>query len=305
MYRSAPLFFFLGITLWMCGGVAEAARIKIPLIREAVVRGGSIYLSDLLPDSSPSEIRIVARGILVGQSPQPGSIRVLSNEAMVRLLDGEKMLNDLDVPEQILVRRSGRPITREEVTDAIRTTLRRNEMFAFVDIVPEAVRFPADVLVSTASADLRVTRVEMDRSLHLMKFWLISGEDPAILPFLAMARPTGGTSELARMLGLPPIHEPGTAAKSQSNPTMLMRGPMESGLSDSHTARQPERVATYVEAGKIARLHLVSGTGTQIFLSVTPLERGAIGQRIRVKIQTTGKILDAEVVGRGQLEAEY
>jgi hypothetical protein len=305
LYRSAPLFFFLGITVWMCGGVAEAARIKIPLIREAVVRGGSIYLSDLLPDTSPSEIRIMARGILVGQSPHPGSIRVLSNGAMVRLLGEENMLNDVDVPEQILVRRSGRPITREEVMEAIDTTLRRNEMFATVEIAPAALRFPADVLVSTARAELRVTRVEMDRTLHLMKFWLVSGADSAILPFMVMARPTGGTNDLAKMLGLPPIHDTATGAQSQSNAAAQSRVRVENGVSDLHPEHQPERAVTSVEAGKIARLHLVSGTGTQIFLTVTALERGAIGQRIRVKIQTTGKILDAQVVGRGQLEAEY
>jgi hypothetical protein len=305
LYRSAPLFFVLGLTVWMCGEVAQAARIKIPLIREAVVRGGSIYLSDLLPDTSPSEIRILAQKILVGQSPQPGSIRVLSNDAMVRLLGEEHLLNDVDVPDRILVRRSGRLITKEEVMEAIRTTLRRNEMFATVEITPEAVHFPASVLVSTANADLRVTRVEMDRTLHLMKFWLVSGADPAILPFMVMARPTGGTNDLAKMLGLPPIHEPGTAVTSQSNAAKQMSVRMENGLSDLHPERQPKQGVTYVEAGKIARLHLVSGTMTQIFLTVTALERGAIGQRIRVRIQTTGKILDAQVVGRGQLEAEY
>jgi hypothetical protein len=289
----------------MCGGVAQAARIKIPLIREAVVRGGSIYLSDLLPNTSPSEIRVLARGILVGQSPQPGSIRVLSNDAMVRLLGEENLLNDVDVPEQILVRRAGRLITKEEVMEAIHTTLRRNEMFATVEITPEAVRFPADVLVSTANADLRVTRVDMDRTLHMMKFWLVSGADTAILPFMVMARPTGGTSELAKMLGLPSIHETGTPAKSDSSAATQIRARMENGLSDLNPERQPERAVTYVDAGKLARLHLISGTGTQIFLTVTALERGAIGQRIRVKIQTTGKVLDAQVVGRGQLEAEY
>jgi hypothetical protein len=189
--------------------------------------------------------------------------------------------------------------------EAIRNTLRRNEMFAIADIAPEAVHFPADVLVSTANADLRVMRVEMDRTLHLMKFWLVSGADPAILPFMAMARPTGGDSELAKMLGLPPIHEPLTAARSQSNAAADTRAPLGNGRSDAPATKLPERTVTYVEAGKIARLHLVSATGTEIFLTVTALDRGSIGQRVRVKIRTTGRILDAQVVGRGQLEAEY
>jgi flagella basal body P-ring formation protein FlgA len=42
-----------------------------------------------------------------------------------------------------------------------------------------------------------------------------------------------------------------------------------------------------------------------MFLNATALERGAIGQRVRVKIQPTGRVLDARVVGHGQLEAEF
>jgi hypothetical protein len=290
----------------MWAGVVQAARIKIPLIREVVVRGGSIYLSDLLPETSPSEIRDTARGILVGQSPQPGSIRVLSNDALVRLLGEENMLNDVDVPEKILVRRSGRAITKEEVTEAIGTTLRRNEIFAGAAVAPEAVHFPGDVLVSTANADLRVTRVEMDRSLHIMKFWLVSGAEPTILPFMVMARPTGGSSELAEMLGNPSVQHPRTNTDFHTAATARqLRDAIDQGSSEVPSEKPPVRPVTCVEAGKIARLHLVSATGTQIFLTVTALDRGAIGQSVRVKIQTTGKILDARVVDRGQLEAKY
>jgi hypothetical protein len=297
----------------MCGGALRAARIKIPLIREAVVRGGSIYLSDLLPDSTPSEIRDTARGIVVGQSPQPGSIRVLSGDALVRILGEENMLNDVDVPEQILVRRSGRAITRQEVTDAVRTTLRRNEMFAGADVSPESVHFPMHVSVSTANAELRVTRVEMDRSIHMMKFWLISGADPAILPFMVLVRPAGGSSELAAMLGLPSDRNSETVASVQTSAAARRaRSRLEdraddkaSGPSNLPSGEPAVRPVMCVEAGKLARLHLVSTTGTQIYLTVTALDRGARGQFVRVKIQTTGKILEARVVDRGQLEAEY
>ena len=304
----------------MCSGVVHAAAPKTALLREAVVHGGSIFLSDLLPTSAPPGVRVPAQEILVGQSPQPGSVRVLSIDTLVRLLDDQNMLNEVDVPEQIVVRRSGHLITNQEVTEAIRATLSRNRMFSTVQIMPEDVRFSAAVLVSTANADLRVTRIELDRTLHQMKFWLVSRADPAILPFMVIARPSGGTAELAKMLGGPAIQAAAVDVKLQSNAPKTesniadLKPDQKLGLKpdltldlkrDLNHERPAQSAAAFVDVGKIANLHLVSGTGSQMFLTATALERGALGQSIRVKIRTTGKILDAHVVGRGQLEAEY
>jgi len=302
LFRSLVFIAFFGLTVSMCGASANAARIKIPLIREAVVRGGSIYLADLLPESAPPQVRVQAQNILVGQSPQPGSIRVLSSNAVVSLLSDEHLLMDVDIPDQILVRRSGRLLTKEEVTKAIHTTLRRNEMFNTVEVTPDSVRFSSSILVSEVNSDLRVTRVEMDRTLHVMKFWLVSGTDTALLPFMVMARPTVGTNELADMLGLPPISGSGAGIKASSNFVSFNPTRMENGATSTRPAQRP---VIFVEAGKIAYLHLISGDRTEMFLTATPLERGALGQHIRAKIQNTGRILEAQVVGRGQLEAQY
>jgi len=106
------------------------------------------------------------------------------------------------------------------------------------------------------------------------------------------------------MLGLPPIHDTATGAQSQSNAAAQSRVRVENGVSDLHPEHQPERAVTSVEAGKMLACICIRD-GNADLSNRDALERGAIGQRIRVKIQTTGKILDAQVVGRGQLEAEY
>jgi hypothetical protein len=291
--HSAPSLVFLSLTMWICGASARAAGVKTPLIREAVVHGASIYLSDLLPESSPAALRDLTKEIVVGQSPRPGSTRVLSSEAMVKLLKEENLLDRLQAHGSIVIRRASRAITPEEVTEAMRKTLRRNDLFSGAQISPEAVRFPGALMVSTENPDLHVTRLELDRTLHVMEFWIVSGSDPGVLPFLVMVRPTGGTRELAEQLDLPSTDQRGAAAD------------MARSLSGLYGERHTEHGETEVEPGKAARLHLTSASGTQMFLNATALERGAIGQRVRVKIQPTGRVLDARVVGHGQLEAEF
>jgi len=283
--------------MWICCSIAQGAGAKTALVRETVVDGGSIYLSDLLPKSAPQHVRLVAQEILVGQSPRPGSIRVLTGDGLARVLDDQKdLLDELGLPEQIIVRRSGRLVTREEVTQAIQASLRHNEDFSKLVIAPDSVRFAAAVLVSTANADLKVTRIEVDQPLHQLDFWLVSGADPAILPFLVTARPESPSNVL-------PGFDDDASGQGTGNGGSSSH--WSSALFKSHPARASERPATIVEAGKTAQLHLISGKTTEMFLAAVALERGALGQRIRVRLESTGRVLEAQVVGMGQLEAEY
>ena len=272
----------MGATLCLWGGVARASDAKTHLIRDAIVNGQSIYLSDLLPESSPSAVRIPAQEILIGRSPQAGSTRVLSGGDIVRLVNDGNLLSQVDVPEQIVVHRLGHLVTREEVAEAIRRMLAGNQTFGNVQIAPEDVRFAARVTVSAEEAELHVTRVELDPALQEMKFWLASGAEPALLPFMAMA------------------HATCTACGSAVTKTSMSA---ERARPDLDSARPGNSAPPMVEAGQRALLHLVSGTQMQMYLTAISLERGVFGQTIRVRIRNTGKILYAHVVGRNQLEA--
>lgn len=300
MKRLFPFFALLGAAVCICGGAAKASEIKTPLVRDAVVSGKSIYLSDLLPQSSPSAFRLVAQGILIGSAPQPGSVRVLSSGEIVRLLDQENLTGQVLVPEQIVIHHSGHLITREEVANAIQRTLSRNETFKDVQIASKDIRLAAPVTISAEDADLRVTRIEMDASLHEMKFWLVSGAEPTLLPFIAMTRATCNTC------GLGEPGEGGTARESV-RPNLGVQVSWKAGAVGSglDTGRNANPSPAYVDRGTIAQLHLISGPEIQMFLSATSLERGTLGQIVRVKIQNTGKILSARVVGRNQLEAIF
>lgn len=288
----------MGATLCPSGGVARASDAKTHLIQDAVVNGQSIYLSDLLPESSPSAVRIPAQEILIGRSPQAGSTRVLSGGEIVRLLNDGNLLSRVDVPEQIVVHRSGHLVTREEVAEAIRRMLAGNQAFGNLQIAPEDLRFAARVTVPAEDAKLHVTRVELDQTLQEMKFWLASGAEPALLPFMAMAHAKCTSCGSADATQTPstqnspqPIFGTKTSMSAmRARPNLDSAGPGNSAPS-------------LVEAGQRALLHLVSGTRMQMYLTAISLEKGVFGQTVRVRVQSTGKILYAHVVGRHQLEA--
>ncbi len=282
MNRSFPFFVLLGAAVCLWGSVAGAAGAKTTLMRDVVVSGESIYLSDLLPESSPVAVRVSAQEILVGTSPQPGSTRVLSSSEIVRLLNGGNLLSRVDVPDQIVVHRLGHLITRDDVAVAIRNALTRNQDFGNARIKPEDVRLSARVTTLSENPDLRVTRIELDRSLREMKFWLVSVTEPTLRPFIATTKSYLQT---------------GYEIQPQTN--------AEGSRSNLKSSRPVSPAPVLVEAGKIATLHLVSGPEMQMYLTVISLERGTLGQTIRAKIQQTGKILNAHVAGPNQLEAEY
>lgn len=283
--RLFRLLALLGTVVPVCSGVAKAADTKTPLIQDVVVHGSSVYLSDLLPESSPGALRVSAQKVLLGGSPQPGSIRVLSNAEIKQLLhdDNENLLSQVNVPEQVAIRRSGHRITREEVAEAIQIALSRDVAFRNFQITLDSIELSARVSVQTDNVDLRVTRIESDRMLHRMKFWLVSATDPTVLPFLAMATIPGSLrSDL------------------ESKASNSAKG----GPSDTTSVIPAKPAPAVIESGQVARLHMVSRGQVEMYLTAIPLERGALGQTIRVKIQNTGKIVYAHVVGPAHLEAE-
>jgi hypothetical protein len=298
VYKLSRFVGLLAASLLLWSGTGWAAVAKTHLLRDAVVRGPSIFLSDLLPESSPVGVRALSQDILVGRSPQPGSLRVFSGDEIARVLSDGKLLNQVDAPEQIVVRRSGHIVTREEVAAAIRRTLGSNETFKNVQIPTEDIRFAAQVTTSAQDADLHVTRIELDRTLHEMKFWLVSRAEPALLPFMAVSDAGCAACDSA---------ETAQSATGQATQrTVLSIGTAEGGehgRPDLDSAGAGNGASAFVEAGKLARLHLVSGSEMQLYLSVISLERGIFGQTVRVRIQSTGKVLLAHVVGRNQLEA--
>ncbi len=268
-------------------GSAHASRIpRIELLREVSVTGTRVLLSDLLPTSAPGSLRARAALISMGAAPQPGSTRILERDAVERQVSGsEEMLAEVSVPERIMVSRDSRPITLNEVFEAIRIALKQNGIPAAATLQPQDVLLETQIFVGPGDSGLQVMRMDLDRGLRRARFLLWPSRSPRVLPFFV-------TVQLAGELPLAPL-----------------RPPREFGrfLQDSVTtavAARPAKPEILVAPGERATLTLRS-EALRIFADVISLERGTLGQQVRVRMVDTGKIFNALVDGRAHLEVKF
>lgn len=287
---------------------------SVSLLDQVEVRGNSIFLSDLLPPQVPAAMRSSAQGILIGVAPQPGSARILDGAKIAALIGGADSTAEIDIPQRIIVRRSGRKITREEVVAAIRTSLSRSGLPDTV-LQPDDLRVFPEVMASSNDAPLEVRRVDFDETLNQAKFLMA---ERGTLPFLVTAQfhdaslveaatresapahlpQASDSGRQANAMRDAPAAEPSVASASNDAPAMLR---LASGaLVNAHEFARP----ALVEAGKPATLFLNSGT-MQMLLDVTALERGSLSQTVRVRLPGTGKVLRAQVTGTRRLEARF
>lgn len=290
-----------------------ACGIKVELPAEVEVIGQSIFLSDLLPSKAPAGVREQAQAVLIGVSPQPGSTRILERNAVANLM-GTEMAGELDIPQQIVVRRASRHITREEVVAAIRTALGRNG-FSDPGLQPDDLRVFPSSMVSSGDARLEVRRMDFDDSLKEARFVMA---ERGSLPFLVTAELQNGLPVRASDDDIPPGNKPTLddvrPKATTPNSTATPQGSRPEDSARTHSVRFltssgfaggiQQNSAPLVEPGKIARLLVTSGE-MQMLLYVNPLERGALDQIVRVKLPGTGKVLQAKVTGERQLESIF
>ena len=250
---------------------------SITLVSEVEVRNDSVYLSDLMSGSSAAAVREAAEKTFISVAPQPGETRILSGVTVRSILRRESVLAGVVVPSEIVIHRSGRLITREEVAAAINDALGHAGIPGGEEIRPGDITFSAPVMTSAASPDLEVLRFDMDPAIQEAKFVLRSRAERRSPPFVVTAH----SANLESAASPREKNVPANTASALSGSIVLVR------------------------PGQLARMFLVSGTTMQLQLDVVPLESGRLGQEIRVRIPGKTKILQAEVVGAGQLEARF
>jgi Chaperone for flagella basal body P-ring formation len=274
-------------TGWEC---VRASGSPLALLGEVNVRGESVFLSDLLARPIPPAIRDAAQNIRVGDAPSLGTTVILSGEKIAALLKNERSLRGItqgiDVPPQIVVSRLGRRITREEVVTIIQKALDRNPIPESSGLDWEGVHFSAPVVTAT-DAKLEVRRVDFDGAMQQAQFLLACDADKRIPPFLVTAQLRRNSANTADVPAPPSISVRVRTAEEPRTESLA------SGSGDA-----------MVQPGKLANLHVVSGT-MQMQLSVLPLEKGALGETVRVRVPGNGKVLRGRVTSAGWLEAQF
>jgi flagella basal body P-ring formation protein FlgA len=272
-----------------------------------------VFLSDLLPAQVSAAMRTPAKTILIGPSPSPGTVRVFEG-AMVAGLLGSDLAAEVSIPQQIVVHRAGRLITREEVVAAIQSALGHNG-FPASDIQVDDLRIFPSVMVSADHADLRVRRMDFDEGLQAARFLMA---ERGALPFLVTAQLRGTLPALVASRDILPGHilEP-SDVHAESRSAASLPFPAQSRLEELIGQRSLRHLesGTRVDANQLGAVTLVeprnpailylSSSEMQMSLDVTPLEKGVLNQTIRVKLPVTGKVLQARVVGSRRLEATF
>jgi hypothetical protein len=258
----------------VCG--SPAGSLRTALLAEVEVQGDTIVLADLCPSDAPRAIRAEAESVALGSAPRGGSIRRLSRGNVATAIRNAGLpISSFSVPEVITVHRAGRLVTREDAFAAIQAALAKNHDAQLPQFRLDDLTLDSAVAVPAGASDLEVTQISFDEALGRARFRLWPHSAPGTLPFFVTAHLPESTSRAAGAT---------TVAKAR----------------DSFTTVEP----VLVDPRQYARLHLHS-QNSDMLLAVKPLQRGHLGETIRVRLTGSGKTLQARVIASGYLDATF
>jgi hypothetical protein len=272
------------ILLLFCGAlgptVARAGVLRVVLLADVQVQGDAILLANLLPPNAPCSISDAAGKIILGSAPQNGTPRQLSNDAIVAAIqDAGLRPASFVVPLTVTVHRAARPITQTDIWPPIQSFLEKHPVNALRNLQPSDLTFAASVAISGNNNRLAVTRLTFDAALHRYNFCLRIQNVPGAQRFEVSARVSSSPSGSARR----GFQEASTSGDAPD-------------LSDGGIILVDPRQSAHL------RLH---SPDSEMLLAVQPMQRGHLGETIRVRLRPSGKTLQARVVGQGALDAIF
>jgi hypothetical protein len=269
--------------LTSCLACAAQAACGVIRVRERVeVEKSELTLADLLVADACLPWQQAARQVSLGEAPRSGSLRVIEGSEVRQLLAAitgslgaaKPHDNDPVVPARIVVQRERATKSCVAIADFLSST----------GNIPHKGDVPAvgqwEELNCTAAwgvpaeASLELIRTSWNAALQRWEFAMRCSHSADCVPFLVWARgekpAERGASSLPARLG-------------GSRPAGAAGGPL-------------------IKAGQTATL-IWNQDGIRIVLPVTCLDAGAMGDKVRVRFKQTRRILQAEVVGAGELRA--
>ena len=134
---------------------ANAENLRVHLLAEATVQAETLRLSDLLPPDVGT--RLEADKVSLGRAPQAGSLRVFTAREL-RPAVGEVFTGttEIDIPQQVVVRRLGWPLE----TETVRRTLSRSKLTDSVDFTQARIMLPPGFTTVTPHPEFEVTALK-------------------------------------------------------------------------------------------------------------------------------------------------
>jgi len=284
-------FLILACEVLLAAGSLNAQTPSPPVLKLAEhveVAGDTIWLSDLLPAGGSTDLQVMSKSLDLGLAPQPGSLRLLTRQQIsARLADRDGLLRQLELPAQITVQRKGWPIREDTVLTAVSNYLQtqgwKNNALSGTDWL----RWSGAVAARNEDAVLQVTGAKPDIAPGTLEVRLRCVDRSlcsSFLAFVTFANPFPGAV-------VSPVSGRGLSSKQTPSSGKIRT---RSGETQS---------PGLVERGASAQLKMEGG-GMEISVSVICLERGSLGEQIRVRA-ARHRVLLAEVVGSNQLRASF
>jgi hypothetical protein len=279
---------------------AESAR-HVRLLDAVTASHDSVALADLLPGDAPAKLRARVSSITVANSPQPGITRMLQRSTLLQKLKSTPdLLQQLEIPDWIVIRRESRELTRDEVFRTIRGTLEQNHFPQALQLTPEAIRMAVPVHVTQANSGLRVLRMNLDPESGTIIFQLWPSQEPKIHPFdVSVILQPGITAWNSAI-------QPGRSVQFDTMGKEVPQRENHHFATAKTTVRTGHKPDTppLVTPGQIAVI-LLQGNDMQVYTYGLPLERGALGDTIRVRSESTGRVFLAQVMAHNSLQAAF
>lgn len=264
------------ICAWICTVLpapagAEVSRVR--LLSEVTVPAATLRLSDLLPAGAGAQLKAAAEKVSLGSAPQVGSVRVLAGNRLRDAVAGiAPYASEVDVPEQVVVRRLGWPLQ----TEAVRQALVRSDWAPQLDFSRANLALPAGLATAARHPQFEVAALTPSADHVHLRAQMRCVERTACGSFLVeieLRAPAGGLR--------PNEFKPASARVAQ--PRIVP--------SADRVLVHPRRMALLV----------ITGDGYRITQSVMPLRRGRLGELVRVADPLTHRSLVAQVSGEGEL----
>jgi hypothetical protein len=281
-FLLVSFFLFLAscfsVLAFLLPGVAKAGSFppRVQIQRAIQVEGEMVKLSDFLPPDAPRGLGEICRQVVLGEAPLASSRRVISRvQIEQQLRQFPSTLQQLVIPDQVIVTRKRRRLSSAEILRAIETCLARRQLDGFRTPSLKGLGLQAPVFVTQPDPGLEVRRVDTDFVQRKTRFLLCASKEPQMLPFFV----TIG--------GLPGVRSAGAAVDKVKIRPQATSLPM-----------------VLVEVGKPAKLIFETPT-LRMTVLVTPLESGVQGQLVSVRNPDTQRVLKAEVVGAGLMHVRF
>lgn len=317
--RQVLMVLVVGAQMWIGGVVAEAPKGSSPTIRvqgraDAIVTDKAVRLGDIAQIDSPNiqddEAIIELKKIAVGVSPKAGeSMTLEGSKVLERLRDEGVRLDSIrySLPRDISVTRAFREVKLDELERALTSFLSKESKQ--VDVKQLVVDGP--IRVPTDSLGLEVVALQATRPGHIgVNYKSVDGSDEVRFQLKAVADEWRLMPVASRPLAKGATVTANDVQLMKVNGTALGRDSIENlgdivGRNLTKDIGQGEmfKASTVVVPAVVTAGSRVTVVFRQSRLEVTAsgiaLENGGMGQNIRVRNESSKKVIVGKVSDPG------